>query len=108
MKIYQEMPIIPNNIVPIVGMVATICHLYDRYPAEVVRISKSGKTCWIRDMNYYIVSGSPREGTAIYSYSTDIGATYETRVNKTNKGWARQGGGLVWLNHQERYHEPMF
>lgn len=36
------------TIVPVVGMGATIVYPQDNYPAVVVRVSKSGKTAWLK------------------------------------------------------------
>jgi hypothetical protein len=34
---------------PAVGMPATVCGWTDRHPFTVVRVSASGKTCWVRE-----------------------------------------------------------
>ena len=98
-----------ESIVPAVGMVATICNYSDRYPAEVVRVSKSGKTFWIRYVTSKIVSGSERDGSAVYTYCSQVNETYEIRVNLTANGWIRQGSKAnIWLGRQERYCDPSF
>ena len=97
-----------NHLIPVVDMGATVCIGSDRYPAEIVRVSESGKTFWIRYVNYIAVSGCSNCGSATYEFSREHGAVYEIPIRKTNGGWMMKGGNRVWIGTQERYHDPHF
>jgi hypothetical protein len=100
----------PDQVVPTVGMGATLVYGSDRYPAKVVRVSRSGRTCWVKNVRSVVISGSTRDGSAVYVYGTETDDNEkEIRVNKSHAGgWKRQGGGNVWLGRQERYSDPHF
>jgi len=98
----------PDEIIPVVGMKATICMWSDRSPAEVTQVAKSGKTCWIKPVKWRIVSGSEQDGSAKYEYDAATADESEIKVSQTKKGWQRQGGGNILLDRQERYCDPHF
>jgi hypothetical protein len=110
MQSFPNSLVTPDGVVPVVGMGATTCVWSDRHPAQVVRVSDSGKTCWIKSVSHKIISGSARDGSAKYEYGTEVNANEpEQRVNKTaSGGWKRQGGNNVWLGRCEYYCDPHF
>lgn len=99
-----------DKITPVVGMGTTIVMFSDRFPAQVVRVSKSGKTCWIREVLSKIVSGSEQDGSATYEYGDVDPSSTEIKVYKSKAGsWRVSGSGrTVWLGKQRRYYDPHF
>ena len=98
-----------NNIIPVIGMKATICIGSDLSPAEVTRVAPDGKTCWIKEVKSRRVSIFDQDGTAAYEYDAATSDTEEIRITWTIGGWRRaSGGSTVWLNRQERYCDPHF
>ena len=98
----------PDQVIPIPGMGATIVYHSDRHPAKVVRVSPSGKSCWISIVPHTLVSGSCRTGDDQYEFGEVEEGAAEIRVSKTKKGWQRAGGGNIWLDRQEKYIDPSF
>lgn len=93
---------------PTVGMGATIIHWTDRSPATVVRISKSGKTCWIKADKAERVDSNGMSEAQEYTY-TPHPEGKEIRVFKRKCGqWFTKGGEKVGLGRREKYHDYSF
>ena len=58
MQSFPNSLVTPSEVKPVVGMGATICCGSDRRAAQVVRVSASGKTCWIKYVETKVISGS--------------------------------------------------
>lgn len=98
----------PDVIIPTVGMGATLVLWSDRQPFEVVRVSASGKTCWIKPVSSGIVSGSEQDGSAVYEFGEVDSASPEHRVFKSKNGGWKSSSGKVWLGVQQQYYDPHF
>ena len=97
--------------IPKVGDLATYCIGSDRYPYEVVEVSKSGKTVTLRAMSYEIVEGSAFDGSARYCYHRNPqGSTMKATLRKD--GRYRQTGcsnyGSVAIGYADAYRDPHF
>lgn len=96
---------------PEVGMPATILGWTDRHPATVVRVSPSGKTCWVRECAAKRIDRNGWSEDQQYTYSEDETAPVrEFRLGK--RGWREAGtrgkGNGLRLGHREKYFDFSF
>jgi hypothetical protein len=91
-----------------VGMGATGTYWTDRTPFEVVKISESGKTITIREMDWKITSGSEFNGSAEYEYTSNENNPLETVRFSKHKGWRTPSGMRISFGHARRYYDPCF
>lgn len=92
----------------VVGTKASGTYWSDFTPFEVIKVSDSGKTITIREMNWRIVSGQEYNGTAEYEYeSNPHGSIYSVRFSK-NKGWKTPDGMRIMFGNARRYYDPSF
>lgn len=98
--------------VPKVGMGATEQVGSDRYPYQIVRVSVSGKTFWMKPVEYKLKPGFSTYGTENQEY--DFGnvreQVVETRVHLRKNGrWvATDGRCPVSIGHMDAYQDPCF
>lgn len=97
--------------VPAVGMGCTIHYYSDAEPATVVRISKSGKTCWIRKNE---TEADPSKGEICIGHQNWLikkkFTSSEIRVSLRSDGrWRCSGSDLyVELGRQYKYYDWEF
>lgn len=98
-----------TNLVPVVGMPASICSLSDRHPATVIAVNKSGKKLTVRKCEWKVISGSEHDGSAQYEYSEDPeGAEYVFSLRKDGRWVEEKGSNRLSLGHRSRYYDPHF
>lgn len=98
------------EIMPEVGMGATMGVGSDSYPYTIVQVSKTGKSFkMVRDIAT-AVSGSGHDGSAVYEYARDPSATIESAVmvRLDHKGRWRQAGAPVGIGFRRYYQDPHF
>ncbi len=54
-----------------VGMGATIIHYSDRTPCTVIRVSETGKTCWIQEDTYTRADTNGMSESQTYTYAAN-------------------------------------
>jgi len=96
---------------PEVGMAATILGWTDRHPATVVRVSPSGKTCWVRECIAKRTDSHGMSEVQEYEYSENPAAPErEFRLGK--RGWREAGtrgkGNGLRLGRREKYFDFSF
>lgn len=112
----------PIKTVPEVGMAATILMHTERQPTTVVEVKvfKSGSRKGMpREIavaldNWKVVSGSERDGSAEYEYTSNPGnpkRSFVLSLKGCSQGcWVeKHSGGLGWklaLGRRERYYNP--
>jgi len=108
-EIKEEM--ISRNL-PYVGMLATYCSGSDRYPFEVAEVSVSGKTIWLKPMEYRITEGSAFDGSAEYEYFSKPDGQVTLKATLRKDGRYRRTGcsnfGTVAIGHATAYRDPHF
>lgn len=90
-----------------VGTLATGSYWSDCYPFEVIKLSPSGKTIYIRRMDSKVVSGSTHDGTAEYEYTSDPNGQLYT-VRMTKKGYRTPCNMRIAFGHAREYRDPSF
>jgi len=95
-----------------VGEPATYGIGSDCYPFEVAEVSVSGKTIWLKPMEYHIVKGSAFDGSAEYEYSSKPDAQVTLKATLRKDGRYRRTGctnyGTVSIGHARAYRDPHF
>jgi hypothetical protein len=90
-----------------VGTKASGTYWTDWTPFEVVKVSESGKTVTIREMEAKLISGSDYDGTAEYEYSSN--ENYPTKtVRFTKRGWRTPCNMRISFGHARAYRDPHF
>jgi hypothetical protein len=93
---------------PMPGMPCTIIHYSDRSPATVIRVSSSGKTCWIRPCKAVRTDNNGMSEMQQYDYH-EVPEAKLIRVFKRKCGqWFTTGGEKVGLGRREKYHDFSF
>ena len=94
---------------PVCGDYATHFVGSDRYPYEVVYVSKSGKMVHLRPLNYRRIDDNGLSETQEYEYTqTEGGATMKATMHKDGKYHAVGTSGVVTLNGARAYFDPSF
>ena len=109
--------------IPKIGEVVTVTMYTDRYTADVISVSKSGKTALCRRRIAKIVkkpvmipggfAGVITENAVWKTSSNSNGETFKITLRKNNR-WKISGsrtneqGGNVWLNSDSHYYDYWF
>lgn len=105
-KITPKKGTVPNWIYE--GMRASGSYFSDIYPFEVIKVTPSGKTVTIREMNATLVKGSDFDGTAEYVYTSNPnGETHTVRRDKFGR-WKTPNGMKVSFGSARKYRDPHF
>ena len=96
-----------NQVVPVVGMGATICYHSDRYPATVIWVSASGKTIRIQEDNAVRTDMNGMSECQDYTYSPDPNGAIRT-ARLTKRGWKVSKGPSVALGTRRKYYDYSF
>lgn len=96
-----------RDIVPEVGMGATILSWTDRHPATVVEVGEDKKTFVLQQDNAKRTDKEGMSECQSYEYTPNPSAPRKT-VRLTPKGWKIVGGHRVALGMRERYHDFSF
>lgn len=89
---------------PEVGMGATEVWHSDRHACTVTRISKSGKTFWMKRDTATRTDSNGMSESQSYSYTPNPEAP-EIRVNMTKDGWRTTGGQKVWVGVRDEHYD---
>ena len=94
---------------PIIGIGATYYIGSDSYAYTITRISKSGKSFWMRMDGYRAKNGSNRlSETQEYEYTPDPhGPIRQVRWSARYERW-KCGPAIVALGHRRTYFDPSF
>lgn len=93
---------------PEVGDGVTIFHWTDRSAATVVRVSKSGRTCWIRPCKATRADKNGMSESQTYTYE-EIPTAKEIRVSLRKNGeWRIVKGNKVAFGFRDAYHDYNF
>jgi hypothetical protein len=91
-----------------VGMGASGSYFSDMTPFEVIKVTPSGKTVTIREMDWKIIKGTDFDGTAEYEYTSNPnGRTYTVRKQKSG-AWKTPCGMRIGFGNARRYYDPHF
>lgn len=96
---------------PEVGLPCTMGVGSDRYPFQIVRVSPSGKTFWMKPVAYKLKPGFTTYGTENqeYNFGDVKNEVVETRVSLRKSGrWANTSNCPVGLGHYDAYSDPSF
>jgi hypothetical protein len=94
---------------PEIGMGATNAVGSDSYPYEIVWVSKSKKQIKVRRMNHTLVSGNEQDGSAEYSYSSDVKAEEHLLRLTARGGWKpKEYRTLFWIGTARYRQDPSF
>lgn len=99
-----------QGISPKPGMGATEYVGSDRYPFKITRVSESGKTFWMKRMDFKPGKDHNFFGAQnwiIKDFSED-NRIVEIAVRMTKTGWRRTGGNAVSVGHADAYQDPYF
>jgi hypothetical protein len=91
-----------------VGTLASGTYWSDSTPFEVVKVSPSGKTITIREMDWKVISGQEYNGSAEYEYTSNEKAPTKTVRFSKHKGWKTPCGMRIWFGNARRYYDPHF
>ena len=96
-----------------IGDWATYCIGSDRYPYEVIEVSKSGHKIVLHELNATVISGSCHDGSAHYEYSKNpegygsiLVAT--RRKDGTYRAVGCRNYGAVHIGIARMYRDPSF
>jgi hypothetical protein len=94
---------------PIIGMGATHQLYTDRHAYTVIRVSDSGKTCWLQRDKATMREGYSVFGQQSYIYELNPEAG-EKRCYRSKDGKWKMGllKDLVYLGVREEYYDPTF
>jgi len=103
-----------KDIIPLIGMGATVCYITDRYGATVVRVSDSGKTCWVQVDNATPAIEHDYYGVQKWNHTPNADAII-IRFARNAKGcWleygdsGRFGKTVLILGQRDSYRDPSF
>ena len=85
-----------NATIPVVGEGATLLSYSDRYPAEVLEVSKDGKRCVIREMKHKAKPNAGGMGHQDWELSPDNDAPTDTLIYR-NGAWRREVTQIVFV-----------
>jgi hypothetical protein len=91
-----------------VGMGASGTYYSDWTPFEVIKVSPSGKTITIREMDWKVIDGSEQNGSAEYEYTSNPEYEVVTVRNHKHKGWMTPNGMRISFGTARRYYDPTF
>lgn len=95
------------EIMPVVGMGATLCVGSDRYPYTIVAVSKSGKSFTMQADNVTSVSGTFQQGNVVSKFEPNLnGPTVKVRFNHLGR-WV-SGGTTIRIGGRDYYLDPHF
>lgn len=100
--------------VPEVGMGATIYAGSDSYPATVSRVSKNGKTLWVKQDKKMVTSGTWETGNVTYVTLPDEDAPERQYSLRSNGQWIMKGVatnaryGSLGLGYRRYAQDPSF
>lgn len=95
-----------NQPAPEVGMGATLVMYSDRRAYTISRVSKSGKTFWMRQDKATRVDNNGMSESQQYAYTQQSDAP-ETQVHNTKDGW-KSGGHKVWVGLRDEHYDFSF
>lgn len=102
---------IKEQIIPVIGMGATICLWSDRHAATIVDVPNS-KTVVIQQDKSTILKGSEHDGSAEYGYAPNPYAPKETFTLRKTGRWVLKGESLTGqklaIGHRVEYRDPCF
>lgn len=91
-----------------VGMGASGTYYSDWTPYEVIKVSPSGKTVTLREMDWKITSGSEYNGSAEYEYASNPNNPTVTARPRKHGGWRTPEGKTIVFGTARRYYDPSF
>lgn len=96
-----------KQVPPVVGMGATICMWTDREAGTVVRVSPSGKQCYVQVDNAVRVDKNGMSDCQTYEYTQNQNAAiHKFNLRKDGK-WHGQAGWLM-IGKRMAYHDFSF
>ena len=103
----KKKTVIEHNIV--VGTLATGWHWTDKHPFEVIKVSPSGKTITVREMDATPdkANGYDYFGNQVYIYESNEKARITT-VRFTKYGWKAANGMKFAFGYARKYQDPHF
>jgi hypothetical protein len=90
-----------------VGTLASGSYWSDVNPFEVIKVSPSGKTITMREMDWKVVSGTTFDGSAEYEYSSNPNGSIYT-VRMTKRGYRTPCNMRVAFGYARKYLDPHF
>lgn len=80
----------------------------DSYPYRVVRVSTSGKSFWVKPIEYRLIGGSGMTDSQEYKYGEVIERATESRVSRTKSGGWTSKIGHIGVGYARAYRDPSF
>lgn len=93
-----------SEVIPQVGMGATICYWTDRAAGTIVKVTKT--QIHVQMDNAQRVDNNGMSDSQSYSYSPDPNGAIRV-FRKTKKGWNCHGAGLI-IGRRMAYHDYSF
>ncbi len=108
---YPNSATITSDPIPAPGMAATEVWYSDRKACTITRVSKSGKTFWMKRDIAKRIDNFGRSETQEYEFLADPTAT-EIKVTKGRGSymncWKTYGGQKVWVGVRDHHHDYSF
>ncbi len=98
---------IANQPLPEVGMGATLVFYSDRHACTISRVSKSGKTFWMKRDEAKRLDTKGMTESQRYAYFSNESES-EIRVNLSKQGWKTSGGQKVWVGIRDQHFDYSF
>ncbi len=97
------------NIIPQVGMGATICHWSDRTPATIIYVSNNGRKITLQEDNAVRLDNNGISELQEYTFNRNVnGKLYHATLRKDGKYRIVGGKELISLDTRNKYYDYSF